>query len=219
MAAAVALPLGLTACATTSNDSSLTPAQNQLRQANRNWYTTVATGVAGGAALGALAGSAMGGRGQRTEAALIGGLIGAVGAGMAATQVASRNYDFANRELNAQQRLQAANSQVSRLETLANAAESTAAQNRRTLEELDRQYRARQITAADYVQRTQVLRQDLAEMQTAVSNARDMRQQLLTSRGSMPELRAAEERMGPAQRRLEASASELDELLKRVPSV
>ena len=149
----------------------------------------------------------------------MGGLIGGVAGLAGGIFVADRNYQFANRELSSQQRVDAANAQITRLDALAGAADATAAENRRKLDNLDRQYRAGQITAAEYGQRTESMRKDLEEMQKAVGNAKEMREELISSAGSLPQLQEAEERMGPPQRRLEASAAELDEMLQRVPTV
>lgn len=217
LALAIAAPLALSGCAAPANDPNLTPAQNQLRQANRNWYAAVLTGAGVGAATGAAAGALAGG--NRGQNALIGAAIGLAVGTVGGLMVANRNYEFANAQLNATQRIDAANAMATRLEQLADSADATVAQNRRTLAELDRQYRARQITAAEYNQRTAQMRADQQEMQTAVERAKDMRVQMNQSRAQVPGMRQAEERLGPAQRRLEASAAELDEMLSKVPSI
>jgi hypothetical protein len=92
------------------------------------------------------------------------------------------------------------------------------AENARRLEALDRQYRARQITAAQYREAAASARTDKDVIDRTAADARDVRQRMNSQRGQLPEITAAEARIGPAQRSLEASAARLDELLARVPA-
>jgi outer membrane lipoprotein SlyB len=217
-ALAIALPLALSACmGAPAFDPTLTPAQNQLRQSNASWNSTVATGALAGAATGALAGAAL--SNNRGQGALIGGLIGLAGGLAAGALVAERNFTFANREASAQSRIENATAVANALEQQSRNAQQVVEQNRRMLADLDRQYRARQITAADYRARTQSMRADLAQMRQGVENGRQAREQINQVSGDLPALRAQEDRIRPAQRRLEASAAELEELLNRVPAV
>ena len=219
-AAAACLALGMlvAGCATPAHDARLTPAQNELRMANARWNNTVATGAAAGAATGALAGAALAGN-NRGQGALIGGLVG-LGLGLAAgAMVADRNYTFANREASAQSRIESATATANELEAQSRAAQQVVAENRRQLTELDRQFRNRQITAAEYSARAQPMRQDLEQMREGARNGAEARQQINAVSGDLPQLRAQEARIGPAQRQLEGSAAELEEMLRRVPAV
>lgn len=214
----VALPLALSACVgAPAHDPNLTPAQNQLRQSNASWNSTVATGALAGAATGALAGAAL--SNNRGQGALIGGLIGLAGGLAAGAMVADRNFTFSNREASAQSRVQNATVVANALEEQSRNAQQVVEQNRRTLADLDRQFRARQITAADYQARTQTMRADLAQMRQGVENGREARDKINQVSAELPALRAQEDRIRPAQRRLEASAAELEEMLGRVPAV
>lgn len=218
MAVVVALPLALSACVgAPAYDPNLTPAQNQLRQANANWNSTVATGALAGAATGALAGAAL--SGNRGQGALIGGLIGLAGGLAAGAMVADRNFTFANREASAQNRIENATAVANALEEQSRTAQQVVEQNRRTLADLNRQYRARQISAAEFQARTETMRTDLAAMRQGVENGKQARDQINQVSGDLPALRAQEDRIRPAQRRLEASAAELEEMLRQVPAV
>lgn len=219
-AAAACLAVGMlvAGCATPTHDARLTPAQNELRMANARWNNTVATGAAAGAATGALAGAALSGN-NRGQGALIGAVVG-LGVGLAAgATVANRNYTFANRAASAQSRIESATATANELEAQSRAAQQVVAENRRQLAELDRQYRNRQITAAEFSARAQPMRQDLEQMREGVRNGAEARQQINAVSGDLPQLRAQEARIGPAQRRLEGSAAELEEMLRRVPAV
>jgi predicted nucleic acid-binding Zn-ribbon protein len=217
LAAALIVPVALSACAAQpSYDPSLTPAQNQLRQANANWNRTIATGAlvgaASGAAVGALASRNSG------EGALIGAGIGLLVGGLGAMVVADRNFTFARREATAQERVTNANAVASDLERRVQLANQVVAQNRSTLAQLDRQYQAGQITAAQYRERTGPMRDDLSEIRRGAAQGQAAREEINKTQ-DLPQLRQAESRIGPAQRRLEASANELDEMLQRVPAV
>lgn len=217
-AALLGCSLFLSACAHT-NDPNLTPAQNQLRQANANWNNTLMTAAVVGTASGAALGAAIGGqRGNAGTGALIGAGVGLLGGLFAGSQIADRNFAFAQREASAADRINNATAVANALEQQSQTAQAVVNQNRRTLADLDRQYRARQITAAEYRSQTETMRADLAEMRRGVENGRQARNEINRVSGDLPGLRAQEERIGPAQRRLEASSNELEELLKGVPA-
>jgi hypothetical protein len=217
LAATTALPLLLSACAAThTNDPTLTPAQNQLRQANAGWNQTVAAGAALGAASGAAIGAMS--SNNRGQGALIGAVAGLIIGGLAATEVANRNFGFANREIGAQARVENANTVAADLERRAQLADQVVAQNRTKLADLDRRYRAGQITAAQYNQQVAPIREDVDQLKKSAQQGREARDAINQER-DLPQLRAAENRIRPAQRKLEASAAELEDMLTRVPAV
>jgi hypothetical protein len=206
----------LSACAgSPAPDPSLTPAQNQMREATLNWRRTVATGavIGGVAATGtALAAGADGGT------AVMIGLAGVVLGGLLASVVADRNFAFAKREATAGERIANADAVASDLERRVRLANQVVAQNRATLAQLDRQYRAGQITAAQYNAQVAPMRDDLKVIEAAAAQGQAAREEINRTQ-DLPQLRRAENRIGPAQRRLEASARDLEELLQRVPAV
>ncbi len=193
----------------------LSPQQQALRDQSARWNRTVATGALAGAATGAAIG-ALASR-NRGTGALIGAGAGLLAGALAGVMVAERNLAFENREANATQRIAAAQQIAVNLDKAAAAAEQVTADNRRRLAALDRQYRAGQITAAQYQAETAAMREDVEVMRKTAGEARDARQRLVASAREVPQLMNEEARIDGAQRRLEVSASELDTALRRVP--
>jgi hypothetical protein len=216
LAFCVAVALLIAGCATPAHDPQLTPAQNELRMANARWNNTVATGALTGAGAGVA--GCLAAR-MSIEQALICAAIGAAVGAVAGAAVADRNYTFANRAASAQSRIESATATANALEAQSSAAQQVVAQHRRQFTELDRQFRARQITAAEYRDRAQPARQDLEQMREGARNGAEARQKINAVSGDLPQLRAQEARIGPAQRRLEGSAAELEDMLRRVPAV
>lgn len=222
-AMALALALLLPACQTTgatgmANTAALTPQQQALREQSERWNRTAATGALAGAALGAGTGALIGGRNRGTNA-LIGAGIGLVGGLLAGAVVADRNLAFENRELTAGQRIEAAQQISANLNNAADASERVTQENRQTLARLDRQYRAGQITSAQYRGETEAMRQDVDLMRKTAGEAQDARQRLVASGSEVPQLMREESKIDSAQRRLEVSASDLEAALRRVPPV
>jgi len=205
-------------CVTTSTpEVGLTPEQAALRQQKANWNRTVLTGTATGAAVGATVGAIAGGN-NRGAAALVGGLLGAVVGTVAGAVVADRNLKFENRELNAEQRIAAARESTQNLEARAATSEAIAAKNRARLDELDRQYRSNQITAAQYRTEAASMRKDVDLIKESADDARSARAKLVTSSQQVAGLMAEEPKMSAAQRRLEQSADQIEEKLNRIPT-
>lgn len=219
-ALALVLPLMAVSCASVpASDPNLTPAQNQLRQANANWNNTVATGALGGAVLGAGLGAAVAGSGNRDTGALIGGAGGAVLGALGGLAVANRTYGFASRSASDQDRIANATAVADALEQQSAAARQVVEQNRRILADLDRQFRAQQITADTYRSRAAAIRADVDQMRKGAANGKEARDEINKVSGDLPALRGAEDRIRSAQRRLDASATELDDVLKQVPAI
>jgi gas vesicle protein len=188
-----------------------------MRQQSQRWNQTAATGALAGAAMGA-AGAAAFGRGNTGQNALIGAGIGALVGLAAGMAVAERNLGFENREASASQRIQSAQQVASNLNNTAAASEQVAKQNQQRLAQLDRQYRAGQITAAQYRNETASMRQDAELMRKTAGEARDARQRLVASARQVPQLMTEEAKIDQAQRRLEAAADDLESALRRVPT-
>ena len=219
-AAALALALALPACATQGGGmyggGPLTPQQQALRDQSGRWYRTVGTGALAGAAGGAAIG-AMAAPRNRGTGALIGAGAGLLAGVLAGALVAERNLAFENREGSATQRIAAAEQIAANLNSAAAASEQVTADNRRRLAQLDRQYRGGQITSAQYQAQVQTMHQDVEVMRKTAGEARDARQRLVASAGEVPQLMTQEAKIDGAQRRLEVSASELEDALRKVP--
>jgi hypothetical protein len=170
-----------------------------------------------GAALGASLGALSGGQ-NRGSSALIGAGVGLLAGLAAAALVANRNLAFEQRELTAGQRVEAAQQIAENLNNAAASSERVTRENRRRLAELDRQYRAGQITAAEYRGTTETMRQDLEVMRKTAGEAKDARQRLVASGREVPQLMNEESKIDGAQRRLEVSAGDLESALRRVPT-
>jgi hypothetical protein len=218
--ALLSLSLLLPACQNPNVGASaqpLTAEQQAMRQQSQRWNQTAATGALAGAAMGA-AGAAALGRGNTGQNALIGAGIGALVGLAAGMAVAERNLGFENREANASQRIQSAQQVANNLNNTAAASETVAKQNEQRLAQLDRQYRAGQITAAQYRAETETMRQDAELMRKTAGEARDARQRLVASSRQVPQLMNEEAKIDQAQRRLEAAADNLESALRRVPT-
>ena len=147
----VAAGLTLTGCAGGANSygSGLSPAQNQLRQANARFNQTVGEGAAAGAVLGGITGLALGGR-NRGEAALIGAAAGgAVGAG-AGYLVARNNLSRSSTESQFSDAIQQASADADAYRASADASSQIADQASSDAARLGSQYRARQISQQQY---------------------------------------------------------------------
>jgi outer membrane lipoprotein SlyB len=219
-AAALSLALLLPACETPGGAygapaAPLTPQQQAMREQSQRWNRTVATGALVGTAAGAGLGAAFA-RNSGTGA-LIGAGVGLLAGALAGAMVADRNLAFENREGSASQRIASAQQIAANLNSAAAASEQVTADNRRRLADLDRQYRAGQITAAQYQSQTATMRQDVEVMRKTAAEARDARQRLVASAREVPQLMNEESKIDGAQRRLEVSANDLEEALRRVP--
>ncbi|MCA3312593.1 MAG: hypothetical protein ING24_08235 [Roseomonas sp.] len=195
----------------------LTAEQQRMRQQSQSWNQTVLTGVAAGAVTGAAAAAAFG-RGNTGQNALIGAGVGALMGLAAGMAVAERNLGFERREASASQRIQDAQQVATNLNNTAAASEAVARQNQQRLAQLDRQYRAGQITAAQYRAETETMRQDTELMRKTAGEARDARQRLVASAREVPQLMNEEAKIDQAQRRLDAAAADMESALRRVPT-
>ena len=212
--------MALAGCA---SEQGLTAEQKLLREQKARWNQTVAVGAlvgaAAGAGIGAAAAAASGGNSRDAGiAALVFGAVGLVAGLVEGMKTADRNLKFENQELSALQRVAAAEETTKILNDRAAAAESTTASNRARLDDLDRQFRANEITAIKYRAEAETMRKDLELMQEYAGDARKARTAIVTSGEQVSQLLVEEPKMSAAQRRLEQSAESLQEKLNRVPT-
>lgn len=206
------------ACAGASpNEPGLSPEQQQLRVQKQNYTSTVVTGALVGAAAGAGIGAAVGGQ-NRGAAAGIGALAGLAAGLIAGALVAERNLKFERRELSASARISSAQQTSSLLQMQATAAEALVTKDQQRLDQLDAQYRANEITAVRYKAEAATIKKDAELIRESANDAKSAREKLVTSSAQVPALMNEEPKMGDAQRKLELSADQLEEKLKRIPT-
>ena len=144
---AMACTLLLAACAQATYDTSLSPAQNELRAANARFTNTVITGAATGAVLGGVAGALLAGRNNRVQGAALGAAAGgALGAG-AGYAVASNNARQTRSEDAYNGAIQEAQGEADAYRRSATASASIANEAETKLRTLNAQYAAKQISA------------------------------------------------------------------------
>lgn len=130
-------------------DASLSPAQNQLRQSNARFNQTIGEGAGAGALLGGVAGLALGGR-NRGQAALIGAAAGgALGAG-AGYAVARNNLNRSSTEAQYSDAIQQAGAEAKVYRDAAASSAQIADDANADAARLRTQYRAHQISQAQY---------------------------------------------------------------------
>ena len=168
----LAVSLGLAGCAgQVAYDSSLSPAQNQLRQSNARFNQTVGEGAAVGAVLGGLTGLAVGGR-NRVGAAAIGAAAGgAVGAG-AGYLVARNNLSRGSTEAQFNDAIAQAQGEASKFQSSADASRQIADQAYADAQRLNGQLRSGQISQAQYRAGLSKYQADNSAMQTQINEAR-----------------------------------------------
>lgn len=223
-AAVLAASIALSGCAADpggmqgGGGAYLTPEQQALRQQSQT--STIATGALLTGLLGAGAGYAAarstGGRGG--QGALIGGLLGAVAGGLLGNQVGNANAAQGRLEGNAQARVEAAQRSAAELEQTADAAERASETNRARLATLDRQYRAGQVTAAQYRAEAATMRQDAQLMRKSADDAGQARDGIQQALVRNPGLVTTDSKISESQSRLRFTASELEDALRRVPA-
>jgi hypothetical protein len=210
--------LATSGCVTTDTgpETGLTSEQQLLRDQKARWNQTVLIGAVAGTAAGAATGAAVsGGSAQGTA---IGAAIGLAAGTLGGVFVANRNLEFENRQLSAQQRVAAARTATQNLESRAATSEMLARNDRARLDQLDAQYRSKQITAAEYRTQAAPIRKDVALMKESAQDANTAREKIGTSSAEVPQLAPEAPKMGAAQRRLESSADQIEEKLNRIPS-
>jgi hypothetical protein len=143
-------------CSTTpAYDPGLTPAENELRQANARFDTTTgagcAVGAVGGAAIGLVGSLAAGARGGTVAAATAGG--GAVGAAIgcgAGYLVARNNQSRSDTQAVTDDQVQQAQQDVAAYRRAAAASTQVAQDAHERVAMLDQQYQEQSLTATNY---------------------------------------------------------------------
>lgn len=218
----VAAGLSLGGCASQmAYDNSLSPAQNQLRQANARFNQTVGEGAVAGALLGAVAGAALGGR-NRGQAALIGAGAGAALGTGAGYLVARNNLGRSRTEADYSNAIQQAADDAAAYRQSAEASRQIAADATAEAARLSAQYRSRQITAAQYRAGISRFQQDSDIINQQVAQARQasaaMQQDASTAQGANRSALANTAADVEASRsQLERSADALSRALASVP--
>ncbi len=219
LAPLVAAGLAVTACAAPSYDATLSPAENQLRASRAHFAETVGTGAAVGAVLGAGLGALVG---HDARSAAAGGLIGAAlgtGAGYA---VARNNAERANTEAAYDDAIQQAEADAAAYRQSADAARQIAQAALADAERLQAQYRARQITAAQYraglahyAQDDVVIRQQIDDAGKAAITLRADAARGFGGNG--PRLASTADSIGASESDLARSSEEIRRALASVP--
>jgi len=130
-------------------DPNLSPAENQLRQANSRFNQTVGEGAVAGALLGGLAGLALGGRNRVGAAALGAAAGGAFGAG-AGYLVARNNLSRSSSESQMNDAIAQASQDAEAYRSSASASQQIADAAYADAQRLGAQVRSGQITQAQY---------------------------------------------------------------------
>jgi len=220
LALVLSAALALSGCVTTSGGSeNLTPAQRQLRQQTERFNETVATGALVGALLGCALGAAID-KNDRGRGCAAGGVVGGVTGAGSGYYVATRNQTYATREQAAQARITAAQREAEDLSRTAAIADQVTRENLAQIERLDRSFKARQLSAAQYRAQTESMRTDLQAIRSAAEGAGKSAQALAADSAGPggPVLSDQAMRVAQAKRRLDGSVNALEEALKRVPA-
>lgn len=217
----------LAGCAGQMGGPPLSPAQQQLKQANDRFNLTVGEGAAVGAVALGILGAGVGALAGGKKGALIGlaggaALGGAVGAAVG-YNVARRNYAQARTEDNLKQLIAAANQDADAYHRSAMASRDIAKEARIKIAALDAQYRARQITAEQYKQAAMTYKSSQDIMQEQLNSSSDkitaMRADAAhQSAGDRNELLNDAHSVELARRALKESSDSLAATLAMVPS-
>lgn len=217
-ALAVVASLSLSACASqTAYDSSLSPAQNQLRQSNARFNQTIGEGAGAGALVGGLAGLALGGR-NRGQAALIGAGAGAaLGAG-AGYLVARNNLNRSSTEAQFSDAIQQASADADAYRQSAGASRQIADQADADSRRLRGQLQAGQISRAQYQAGLRKYQGDLDIMnqqtQKAQQTSAALRQDSQAARGpDRARLSQLSADVNASEQQTQSAASRLSRLL------
>lgn len=216
----------LAGCASQTGGQSLSPAQMQLQQVNDRFRQTVGEGAAMGAVTLGLLGAGIGALAGRGKGALIGAGAGAaVGAALGTAMgyvVARKNYLQAKTEENLKQLIAAANGDADAYHRSATASRDIAAEAHTKITALDRQYKAKQITAEQYKQAAQSYKSSADIMQSQVASSSDkvtaMRTDAQSQTGENRQELLNDARQVEAARRSLKSSNSLAASLALVPS-
>ncbi|TDH62160.1 hypothetical protein E2C06_13385 [Dankookia rubra] len=223
VACACAVSLSLTSCAETfSAGQPLTPAQQELKQANQRFAQTTGEGALIGALIGAGLGAALGGH-NRGQAALIGAGAGALFGGTAGYLVARNSFAQARTEANLRKAITEADLDAAAYNRSAVASEQIEAEARTRIAALDAQYRQKTITAGQYRQNiasyresSDIMKKQLAQMGQTADSLRSDAITVPPADGEMMARSASQ--IDQARQREQRSYEELEALLASVPA-
>jgi hypothetical protein len=179
-------------------DATLSPAENDLRQASGRFNLTVAEGVGVGVLLGAATGALL--SRDHATGALVGGAAGGVLGGGAGYLVARNNAGRSHTEAESRQLIATAEQDAATYNRSAAASRQIAASARSEAATLDQAYREKRMTAAQYGARLKRYEEDIGMMRAQIKDA-DQRAAAMRNDAAAA---------GPAERpRLEASAMQI----------
>lgn len=218
IASVMSVSLLLTSCAAPGNG----PANggSALERANANFNTTVATGAAAGAVIGGVGGALLGGR-NRVEGAAVGALAGgALGTG-AGYMVARNNSAQAATEDTLNGQIQAAQKRAADANAAAIEAHQEADKARAEAAALGAQYRAGQISAADYRAKLSSSTQTSQQIQTLLGHLQSeeatLTQQIAAAGPNSGPLRASLTDVETSQRSLQTSLNDITAATSAMP--
>lgn len=178
LASVLAGSVALAGCAgQPAYDSSLSPAQNQLRQSNARFNQTVGEGAVAGALLGGVAGLLLGGN-NRAGAAAIGATAGAALGGGAGYLVARNNLSRSSTEAQYADAIQQAQADAATFRSYADASRQVADQAYAEATRLRAQVRSGQISRGQYDNQIARYKADDDAIRTHITQAREVSQQM-----------------------------------------
>lgn len=223
LALALIVSLGVAGCATggrnSADDPNLTPQQRQLRTEAARFNQTVGEGALVGALGGAALGALLGGDDPLAGAAIGAAAGAAVGAG-AGYLVAAQQEQYASAEARLNAQIEAAQRDAARYRTIVDTTRAVVNSHKQNIAQLNSQYRAGQITAAQYQNQVSSISGDLASIQSLIDENRTIVgayeeeiAEVQSSRRDAGQLIAARNEMVRQRQDLE---KEYDELLEAV---
>jgi uncharacterized membrane protein len=206
----------VSACAAQGGGEPLTPAQQQLQQANQRFATTVGEGALVGAVLGAGLGYLTGGARGAAIGAAAGGVAG-VATGWA---VAHNNLAQAHTEANLNQAIREANNDADAYDRSAAASMQIAAEFHNQLALLNQRYASHSISAAQYQATIASYRNSADTMRKQLTEMAKESAGLRADAGSYrsPDLARDANRIDQARQREAAALGDLDRALSAVPT-
>ncbi len=218
-----AASLMLTSCAgSMASNEPLTPAQQQLKEANHRFNQTITEGAVVGALIGGVLGAALGGR-SALKMAAIGASAGAALGGAAGYAVARKNLAQAHTEEDLKKAIGEANQDAVAYERSAAASEQITADAKTKLAELNAQYRQKTITAAQYQrslfsyhESAEIMKKQLGQMDTETTSLRA--DAATVSSGDAQIMIASAHQIEDAQAKERQSLKALEDVLSAVPA-
>jgi hypothetical protein len=215
----LAAMLTLSACAGQMGGQPLTPAQQQLQDANKRFAATTAEGAVAGAILGTLIGFAAGG----ARGALIGGLGGAAVGTAVGYSVSQNNFNQSHTEANLENLIQQSNVDAAAYERSAAASAQIVTDLHNQISELDSQFAAHTISVSQYQARISSYRSSADLMRKQVADMEKESDSLHADAANYggshsAELNGVAGRIDAARQSEEASLHDVDAAMSAVPA-